>query len=353
MNRRIVPIKRPSINFSWLQALTDDTGILQHAKFAVANRKEGYTTDDNARALVAVLKYYRLRREEPVSRLAETYLSFLFHMQKDDGMVHNYMGYDRSFLDGEGSHDSLGRVLWASGYTQDTPTPEDFRMSAKEIFDRGLIWALKSDSPRTRAFAILGLYHYAKAFPQDKNLPLNMTLLANRLCEGYRCESTSSWQWFEPYLTYANPRLPQSLFRAYQTTGEQAYLRIAEKTLGFLVEKQIIQDVFHPVGNRSWLMRGGEQALYDQQPIEASCMVEAASTAFQATRQEKYLEIAYTAFEWFMGKNSKKVIVYNPATSGCYDGITPEGLNRNQGAEAAISFLLARLEIEALSKKHL
>jgi hypothetical protein len=345
------PIKLPSINCSWLQSLTDDTGILQHAMLSIGDRREGYTTDDNARALVAVLKYYGLRRKKRVLKIAQTYLSFLLHAQKEDGRVHNFMGYNRSFLDEEGSEDSLGRVLWACGYSQDAPIPEDFKMTAKEIFDRSLIWALRSGSPRTQAFAILGLYHYAEAFHQDKNSQLNMIHLADRLCEDYRHESTSSWQWFEPKLTYANARLPHALFRAYQTTGKPDYLQIAEKTFKFLAVNGIVRNVFQPVGNRSWQQRGRERELYDQQPIEASCMVEAASTAFQVTGKKQYSKIAYTAFEWFLGKNSKNVMVYNPATGGCYDGITPEGLNRNQGAESGLSYLLARLEMETLSEK--
>jgi len=348
VDRRMDSIKLPSINCSWLQDLTDDTGILQHAKSSIADRREGYTTDDNARALIAVLKYHRLRGEEQTLNLARTYLSFLLHVQKEDGRVHNFIGYNRDFLDTEGSEDSLGRVLWACGYSQDAPIPEDFRMTAKEIFDKSLNWASRSGSPRTHALAILGLYHYAKAFPQDKNPQLNVNHLADRLCEAYRHESTSSWQWFESYLTYANAQLPQALFRAYQTTGNQDYLHIAEKTFEFLATKDIIQNMFQPVGNRFWHRRDGERALYDQQPIEASCMVEAASTAFQVTGKEIYSKIAYTAFEWFMGKNTKNVVVYNPATGGCYDGITPEGLNRNQGAEAGLSYLLARLEMEGL-----
>jgi len=345
------PIKLPSINCSWLQALTDDTGVLQHAKSSIADRREGYTTDDNARALMAVLKYYGLRRRKRALKFAGIYLSFLLYVLKDGGRVHNLVGYNRSFLDEEGSEDSLGRVLWACGYSQDTLIPQDFKTTAKEIFDRSLIWALGSGSPRTQAFVILGLYHYAEAFPQDKNSRLNMIHLADRLCEGYRHESTSSWQWFEPSLTYANARLPQALFRAYQTTGKQAYLQIAEKTFEFLAVNGIVQDVFQPVGNQFWHRRDGERALYDQQPIEASCMVEAASTAFKVTGKEQYSKIAWTAFEWFMGKNSKNVMVYNPATGGCYDGITPEGLNRNQGAESGLSYLLARLEMETLRKK--
>jgi uncharacterized protein YyaL (SSP411 family) len=226
-------------------------------------------------------------------------------------------------------------------------------MTAKEIFDKGLVFALESDSPRTQAFAILGLYHYAKAYPQDMNPPQNLRILANRLCQAYERESTSSWHWFESYLTYANPRLSQALFQTYDITKDQADLDIAEKTLGFLAKNDIKNGIFHPVGNQGWCHKGGEKALYDQQPIEASCMVEAASTAFHVTNQTKYLKMANTAFNWFMGKNSKEVSVYNPATGGCYDGITPQGVNRNQGSEATLSFLLARFEMENLSDANL
>jgi hypothetical protein len=330
--------------------LTDDTGIFQHAKSSIADRREGYTTDDNARALIAALKYHRLSGDEQAMTLARTYLSFLLHMQKEDGRVHNFLGYNRSYLDKEGSEDSLGRVLWACGYSQTTPISDDLRMIAREIFEKSLIWASRSGSPRTTAFAILGLYHYTKAFPKDKNPPLNVIHLANRLCEAYRRESTGSWHWFEPNLTYANARLPHALFRAYQTTGKQDYLLIAERTFEFLASTVIIHDMFQPVGNQSWLSRGGKKALYDQQPIEASCMVDAASTAFEVTGKEQYYKIACIAFDWFMGKNSKNVMVYNPTTGGCFDGITPKGLNRNQGAESGLSYLLARLEMETLNK---
>jgi hypothetical protein len=343
-------IKLPSIDCSWLQHFTDDTGIFQHAKYSIVDRKKGYATDDNARALLAVLKYHRLQGTEQALDLARTYLSFLLHSQKEDGRAHTFMGYNRSFLNEEGSEDSLARVLWACGYSQDSPIPEDFKMTAKEIFDRSLIWASRSGSPRTHAFTILGLYHYAKAFPQDKNPPLNVIHLADQLCNAYRRESTSSWQWFEPYLTYANARLPHALFRAYQTTGKQDYLHIAEKTFEFIAANDIIQDMYQPVGNQFWQTRGGEKALYDQQPLEASCMVEAASTAFQVTGKEQYSKIAYIAFDWFLGKNSKNIMVYNPSNGGCFDGITPDGLNRNQGAESGLSYFLARLEMEILSK---
>ncbi len=331
--------------------MTNDTGILQHARSSIADRREGYTTDDNARALLATLRYHELLDGEENLRLARTYLGFLLYVQKKDGRLHNLIGYDHSFLDEQISDDSLGRVLWACGYSQDTSIPKDVRMAAKEIFDRSLVWALDSSSPRAQALAILGLYHYTKAFPEDKNPQLNVIHLADRLCELYRQTSTPTWQWFEPYITYANPRLPHALFRAYQITGRKEYLSIAEKTLKFLAANDIVKGTYQPVGNQSWYKMGGKKPLYDQQPLEASCMTEAASVAFQVTGKKTYYKMAWIAFAWFLGKNSNGVMVYSPATGGTYDGISVHGLNRNQGAEAGLSYLLARLEMEVLSKQ--
>jgi len=331
--------------------MTDDTGILQHAKASIDDRREGYTTDDNARALLCALRYYELHANTKALKLARTYLGFLLYMQKKDGCLHNILGYNRSFLDEVGSDDSLGRTLWVCGYAQNTSIPTDFKMVAKDIFDKGLVWTLKSSSPRAQAFSILGLYHYAKAFPEDKNPPINVTNLADRLCELYRQASTPTWQWFETYLTYANPRLSHALFRAYQITGKKDYLHIAEKTLNFLAANNIVKGVYQPVGNQSWYQLGGEKALYDQQPLEASCMVEAASVAFQVTGKKIYSKMARTAFDWFLGKNSKGVMVYNPDIGSTYDGITADGLSRNQGAESGLSYLLARFEMELHHKR--
>jgi len=223
---------------------------------------------------------------------------------------------------------------------------EEKKTLSKEIFDQGFKWVSNFKSLRSIAYAILGLQHYQKAFPRDKNLGLNTRTLADQLCEIYQRTSSPDWQWFEPYLTYANARLPQALFEAYITTKDIAYLKIGEDTLNFLIEKQIIEDKLLPIGNKSKYTKNAEKALYDQQPLEAGCMVQAAAAAFRVTRNEKYRKTAHIAFNWFLGENSQNLKVYNPKTGGCYDGITPQGVNLNQGAESTICYLLARLELE-------
>ena len=181
---------------------------------------------------------------------------------------------------------------------------------------------------------------------------LNLKILSDRLLENYQAESSDNWDWFEPYLTYCNGRIPQALFEAYEATSNEKYLKIAKDSFNFLVEIQIINDRFFPIGNDGWYKRNGERSYYDQQPIEASSMVDAALTAFRVTHNKKYQKIANIAFEWFLGRNSKDIILCNKETGGCYDGITPQGANLNQGAESTISYLLASLELE-ISKSYM
>lgn len=341
----------PTIKLDGLKALTDDTGITQHTKFSIPNRKEGYTTDDNARALIACLKFLRLRDDPEARKLANTYLSFLFHMQRSDGRFHNLLSFDRGFLDDAGSEECMGRALWACGYAILTGFSEGIKCTSKEIFDKGFQHVSSFKSPRTKAFTILGLCDYYEVFCHDQNLLKNIVVLANQLVEGYQHFSSADWFWFEPYLTYANGRLSQALFRAYDIVGDDSYLQIARKSLDFLVKLQIIDDRFVPIGNRGWYRRDAHRALYDQQPIEAACMVKAAVTSFRTTKEKRYQRAAHIAFDWFLGKNSKNVMVYDPNTGACYDGITPCGLNLNQGAEATVSYLLASLEIESLGEQ--
>jgi hypothetical protein len=338
----------PPLKIDYLKSLTDETGIFQHAKFCIPRRSEGYTTDDNARALIACIRYYSLKNDPQTKSLANVYLAFLNHMQKPDGNFHNYLGYERSFLDTHGSDDCMGRALWSCGCTINSTLIKYMRMVAKDIFDRGLPWVWKTTSPRLYAHTIMGLYQYFQAIP-DNNLIVNAGKLADNLVQNYQREVKHKWHWFEPYLTYDNARLPQALFIAYRMVGNQKYLDTAKESIDFLLKTQIADDVFVPIGNDGWYNRGGNRALYDQQPLEAAAMVEAAVEAFYVTKEKRYAEIAAIVFGWFLGKNSAKAMVYNPETGGCFDGITAEEVNMNQGAEASICYLLARLRLEELN----
>jgi hypothetical protein len=344
-------LKYPPVTLEFIRALTDDTGIIQHAKFGTPKRKEGYTTDDNARALVALTKFSRNGKNlERDDRLVDTYLSFLLLMQNQEGSMHNLLSYNRNFMDNKGSEDSMGRALWSCGCVVDSRLSLERRLIAKEIFDKLLPWAFKFNSPRAKAFAVVGLSRYQKAFVDDRNPAKSLVVFAEQLLEQYENNRADNWHWFEPYLTYSNGRLPQALFEAYKVTLNERYIEAAMESTNFLLKVQTINGIFVPVGNHGWYSKGGDRAIYDQQSVEAATMTEAALSAYRMTGLGIYRKVAEKIFSWFFGENTLKIQVYNSDMGGCYDGITPQGLNLNMGAEATVCHLSARLELE-VSKK--
>jgi len=340
------------IKLDFVRTLTDDVGMLQHSKYATPNKREGYTTDDNARALIATTNYFMLFNDLSVKKLIDTYLSLLFYMQRSDGKMHNYLSYDRQLLDEIGSEDCMGRTIWACGYCLNSKLPEETKLLSKEVFDKLFCWASSFTSPRAKAYSIMGLFHYQKAYPEDQNIKLNIKSLADQINGQFELASSREWNWFESYLTYCNARLPHSLFLAYEATGEDRYLQVASKSMKFLKNTQTINEFFVPIGNRGWYKKGSDRAIYDQQSVEAACTTEAAIAAFRNTKEESYLLAAYKAFEWFSGGNLQGLRVYSQENGSCCDGITPEGLNQNKGAEATLSYLQARLNFEELKRQN-
>lgn len=334
-----------SVKFDHLLALTDHNAVLQHAKFSVPAKREGYTMDDNARALVFLSKAQKLWNRPELIELQRRLLGFTLLMQQEDGKFHNFMNFSQQITDDASVGDHLGRAIWSTGTVINSSLPKGLRNSARLIFDKALPWARITTSPRTKAYACLGLCERLRTEPHDSNLLDNLKSLADNLLTMYHENRTSHWRWFEGTLTYDNPRLTQAMFQAYQSLNEDRYQEVAEESLQFLAEVQIIHDVFVPIGSRGWYPRGGKRAMYDQQPIEAGCMVEASALAHSVTGLEAYAEMVRKALGWFLGLNTQSVRVYDDTNGGCYDGIGEQGVNENQGSESTLAFLLASISL--------
>ena len=324
-----------------LFALTDGNALLQHATFSVPARKEGYTVDDNARALVFAVKAHAQWPSKRLSELQHKLISFLLLMQAEDGRFHNFMDFSQRIIDEPAVGDHVGRAIWAAGSVINSGMPRGMKGTARLMFDRALPWSRESTSPRTKAYACLGLHERLQVEAEDSNLRTNLKAMADSLIQLYDLNQTSGWEWFENTLTYDNPRLSQALLAAFQSLGEKRYLTVAEETLRFLKNNTTIGETYVPIGSGGWYPKGGERALYDQQPIEAGAMVEATALAYKFTRSEVYEATLRQAFGWFLGQNTKSVTVYDESTGASYDGINKMGLNENQGAESMLAFLLA------------
>ena len=145
------------INLDFVRTMTDDVGMLQHSKYATPNKKEGYTTDDNARALIATTNYFMLFNDPSVKKLIDTYLCLLLYLQRSDGKMHNYLSYDRQLLDEEGSEDCMGRTLWACGYCLNSKLPEETKQLSKEVFDKLFCWASKLHITKSKSILNYGI----------------------------------------------------------------------------------------------------------------------------------------------------------------------------------------------------
>jgi len=219
-------IEVPEPSLIHLKRLTDDTGIFQHAKFTLPNRGHGYCTDDNARAVIAMAKYYAQYPDPEALSLLDTYLSFTMDSQCKDGKIRNFMSYDRRWFEDEPANDTLGRVLWAFGTIMANPPLPEYLPIIKDFFDRS-VRRVDKESPRSMAYSILGMNDYLKQFPGASDIKRCMTMAADRIAGMYDGHSNPEWQWFEDVLTYDNAILPYALFIAGSIFGER-YTEIAE-----------------------------------------------------------------------------------------------------------------------------
>ncbi len=336
-------IEVPEPSLGHLKKLTDDTGLCQHAKFTVPNREYGYCTDDNARAVIAMTRYYSQYPEPEALQLFDTYLSFILHSQNNDGSIRNFMNFDRTWLQDEPVNDALGRVLWALGTVMAKPPSPSYLPVIKSCFDRSVNYVEKQ-YPRGMAYSMLGMSDYLKQFPGASDIKRQLEIAADGLILQYKENSHPDWQWFEDALTYDNAILPYALFVAGLTLGDK-YLEAAQKTCEFLLEKTFDGSHFSFVGNKGWYERGGTKAGFDQQPIEVVSTVMMLGAAYDATQDKRFLTLQRRAFDWFLGENDLHIPVYDFRTKGCCDALVPGGVNVNQGAESALSFLVSLLAI--------
>ncbi len=340
----ISSIEVPEPALDHLKRLTDDTGMLQHAKFTIPDRTHGYCTDDNARALIVMAEYYDQHPGPDVLALFERYLAFVMHAQNKDGSIRNFMDFDRTWRHNEPLNDAFGRVLWALGTVMAKPPSPAYLSTVKDCFDKSVDLVPKQYL-RGKAYSILGMSDYLKQFPGASDIKRQLEMAADALVKCYEQNSLPDWQWFETKLTYDNAALSHALFVAGLVLDDTRFIEVATSTAEFLLANTYNGEHFSFIGCNGWYERGKQRATFDQQPIEAVSTVLMLRAAYDATGDQRYLKLQRKAFDWFLGANDVHVPVYDFKTKGCNDGLVRGGVNLNQGAESTLSFLLSLLAI--------
>jgi len=338
----------PNLNLNHLRRLTDDTGMIEHAKFVIPKRDEGYCLDDNARALIVSARTYHLTRESLASELTSTYMGYVHHCQREDGLFHNRINYQRKTTDEVGSDDCIGRTIWALGHLVRRPPMSGHRSIADECFQK-VIPHISKFSLRGKTYALPGLYAYLKYHQGDENVRQILLETAWWIIGQYHANKDERWHWFEDELTYDNAMIPFALLRSYRITGETKFLEVGIESLAFLENVCFSNGYLRPVGNKGWYTKGGEVAQYDQQPLDATAFVLAYREAFRCTGNENYIQQMRLSFGWFLGDNDLGISLYDHQSGGCSDGLKKDDINLNQGAESTLSFLMALLATMEMS----
>ena len=342
------PRELPELKLSHLSRMTDSTGIFQHAILSVPNFSEGYCTDDNARAFILAVLLSELGEDpERVRTLASTYAAFLHHaFDLKTKRFHNHLSFDRRWLDEQGSEDCQARALWALGVGVGRSPYRSFQIMAGQLFALALPALTEFTSPRAWAFGLIGIHEYLRRLSGDSLVNQTRETLTSRLMELFERTAQPDWRWFQEDLTYDNAKLPHALILSGRATGQQAVLERGLQALRWLTELQISEKGhFRSIGTNGFYRRGGMRANFDQQPIEAQAMVSACLEAYRATSDLWWYEQAQRAFDWFIGWNDLGLELYSPKTGGCRDGLHVDRVNRNQGAESTLAFLLSLAEM--------
>ncbi|MEM9413961.1 MAG: hypothetical protein AAGA29_00600 [Planctomycetota bacterium] len=353
----------PRIDIRQMLTLTDDTGIFQHARLAAPDPNHGYCVDDNARALIAAVRLHPHDHPEGqpgVEALVNRYLAFVaYAVDHETHRVRNFMGFDRRWLETVGSNDSQGRTLWSLAIAAHEAPLSHQRELAGIVFLEALPATQTLDSLRTWAFLLLALDAWLQTPQGQKDAAARnrMARHADQLAQVYQANHTADWPWWEATVTYDNARLPLAMLQAGQRFDRDDYTAIGLTALDWLLRIQTHAPTDHlsVIGNDGWYRRSGDTdtptaARFDQQPLEAAALIDACAMAYHVTRDRAWVDHAGRCLAWFHGENDLQAPLIHPETGGCRDGLTPTGVNQNQGAESVLSYIMSCQTMRLLSQ---
>lgn len=335
----------PRLDLLHVKRLTDGTGIVQFAKYGIPNLKGGYCLTDNARAVLMTTMYYHQRNDHSVLELLSKYLSYLHFMQNSDGTFHNLLTFDRRFLDERGTEDAFGKAIWALGYLVHFKPNDAFKQITRDLFERSINQFDILTSLRGISSSMIGLSYFLQEYSEKEYLNRVLLTMTQKLVDSFHSHAAPDWNWFESKLTYDNGLLPLALLRSDQILENETAREVARKSIAFLIQTNFSNEYFTPVGNKGWYVRAGIQAEYDQQSSEAMSMITLLFQAYQTFKDRKYLKLLFKCYSWYLGENEFHIPVYDHESGGCYEGLIYKGVNKNEGAESTLSYIISHLVV--------
>ena len=326
----VLPVHRPT--FRHLTHLTDDRGILEHARGTAPRFSHGYCTDDNARLLIVAL---RDRDRTPgAGTLVRVAARFVLDALADDGRFHNRLSFERIWTDTPSTCDCWGRGVWALGEAFATLPESPLGEKSREAFDI----AVQQRSPflRSMAYATLGASSVVSIEPLHSGA--RRFLLDARQMFAALGRGGAAWNWPEERLAYANAVIPEALLACGEALSDERLIDKGLAMLRWLADTETCEDRLSPtpVGGRGAC---DPQPAFDQQPIEVSSLAQAAARAARLSSDPYWDEVVDRAVTWFLGNNDLGEVMIDLDSGGGYDALTTTGVNINQGAESTLAMI--------------
>jgi hypothetical protein len=321
-----------------LERLTDARGLFEHANGTLPSHHHGYCSDDNGRALVVVCRSQRT--DSGARALAERYLAFCTAAYAGGGQFRLRMAHDGRWRDGVVSDDASGRAIWGLGVAAAVAPWPEVSVGAARLFEDAC--AFRTPWPRAAAYAALGAVAFLRVRPHHG--------AANELLDELRSvlahhdvdtRETNRWRWPESRLHYANALLPHAEIEIGRHRDNPRLVDAALTRLRWLLAAETRNDHLSFVPTSGWAA-GEPRPAFDQQPIEAWHLAEAAWAALEATGDLRWQATIEQCNAWFHGANDAGVVMFDPDSGGGYDGLRNHGVNENQGAESTLAWLAVR-----------
>ena len=346
----------PPLNLNHLHTMTDSVGLFQFASHSLPNKSFGYTLDDNTRALIACCWLMNRTGKRKMAPYIDIYFSFVKRCQKNDGSFTNYISHSNTLPTDQNKNENLEETQARAAWTFSEMLNNKFlsikiKNEAKTMFVACLPTILKLTHIRAQALAIKSLALALIFLPEKKKILIDcIETYADHLMINVMENSIKDWLWFEKNIKYNNAILPEGLLIAGTCLNNPKYTDKGLQTLQFLINKTFSPNMYIPIGQSHWYSNNATRSQYDQQPEDPTSMMLALAYTFEVTHVEQYKNLARKCFSWFLGNNTKDESVYDPKTGGCYDGLRPDGVNLNQGAESQVSYLMASCIISKLDQ---
>jgi len=332
---------QPQFSLDHLYRLTDDFGLLHHARYIFPNYEHGYCTDDNARALLLATMHYQKNKSKENLQLIDKYLSFLSYTINEDGSFVNFLDYSRNKMESKGSEDSFGRAVWSLGFLVSHAPNQMYKEYASELFCKSSAFFQQITSIRGMGNVMIGISYYLKSFHNNQAMKDHLYEFGVKLFNAYSSVKSKNWKWYENILSYDNGVLPLALLHAGDTLKKTVFIETALESLEFLESITLPLDKLSLVGNEEWLKKGEKKSQFTQQAIDAMALALSFKKAFELTNESHYFYKLESCYTWFLGNNDVFVPLYDEETKGSCDGLHRYGVNRNQGAESLLSWLIS------------